>query len=294
MLNVKTRFAKISDMPRRPPRRASLTVTALAEGWLAGLRSDNTRTAYSADLRRFVAWCTDRNVDPLRVNARELRRYRASIERSGVSSSTTARRLSVVASFGAYVTARGAGEFAQVDRPQVTRARTVSTLGDAEAEALLRAADGLDARAGVLIRLLMLDGLKVGEATASDAADVSGRPPALTLAVAGRSVRLHPDTGALVHAYLGRRRSGPLLLSEGRARRSDRLSRFSVDYLVKEVVAAAGLSGPVSGNTLRRRYVVAAYADGVPLDAIRKGAGHADVRTTRRYLDAQQREHRSQ
>jgi site-specific recombinase XerD len=263
-------------------------MAALVDEWLAGLRSVNTRAAYASDLRRFIAWCAEHDLDPLRIDARQLRRYRASIERSGVSSSTTARRLSVVTSFGAYATARGAAHgFAEVARPQVTPARAVSTLGDADAAALLRAADGLDARAGILIRLLMLDGLKVGEATASDAADVSGRPPTLVLALDQRSVRLHPATSALLHAYLGRRRSGPLLLSEGRARRSDRLSRFGVDYLVKEAATAAGLTGPVSGNTLRRRYVVAAYADGVPLEAIRLGAGHADVRTTRRYLEAE-------
>src|SRR4051794_4926242 len=190
-------------------------LAGLVDEWLAGLRSTNTRAAYSADLRRFVAWCEAHDLDPLRLDGRELRRYRASIERSGVSSSTTARRLSVVASFGAYASARGAAaEFAEVARPQVTSTRATATLGDAEAESLLHAADGLDARAGVLIRLLMLDGLKVGEATASDAADVTGRPPALVLGVGRRTVALHPDTGALLHAYLGRRREGPLLLSE--------------------------------------------------------------------------------
>jgi len=263
------------------------SITALVDEWLAGLRSVNTRAAYSADLRRFVAWCDAHHLDPLRLNARELRRYRASIERSGASSSTTARRLSAVASFGGYASTRGAAEFAEVDRPQVTSTRAVATLDDAEADALLRAADGLDARAGVLIRLLMLDGLKVGEATASDAADVSGRVPKLTLAVGRRSVRLHPDPSVLLRRYLGARREGPLLLSAGRARRSDRLSRFGIDYLVKEVATAAGLTSSVSGNTLRRRYVVVAHANGVPLDAIRRGVGHADVRTTRRYLEAE-------
>ena len=46
-----------------------------------------------------------------------------------------------------------------------------------------------------------------------------------------------------------------------------------------------GLDQAVSGNTLRRRYVMAADADGTDLDRIRRNAGHADRRTTRRYLD---------
>jgi hypothetical protein len=40
----------------------------------------------------------------------------------------------------------------------------------------------------------------------------------------------------------------------------------------------------VSGNTLRRRFVLAAFADGTSLDDIRQNTGHANARTTRRYL----------
>jgi site-specific recombinase XerD len=76
-----------------------------------------------------------------------------------------------------------------------------------------------------------------------------------------------------------------LLLSERRGRVPGRLTRFGVDYLVKQVAQAAGLDQAVSGNTLRRRYVMAAHAGGTDLDRIRLNVGHADRRTTRRYLD---------
>jgi integrase/recombinase XerD len=269
----------------RVPGRTAPTVDALVADWLTSLRSANTRAAYASDFRGFADWCAAQGIAPLRVDGSELRRYRAAVERSGMSSATTARRLSAVASFGAFAAERGVAEdFADVDRPTVTSTQTATALGDAGAAAMLRAADGIASRAGALVRLLMLDGLKVGEAVAADARDVSGRPPAMRLDVRGREIRLHPDTAAALHDYVARRRKGPLLLSEGRARRSDRLSRYGVDYLVKQVAQAAGLSGSVSGNTLRRHYVVAAHADGVAIDAIRARAGHADVRTTRRYL----------
>jgi site-specific recombinase XerD len=63
------------------------------------------------------------------------------------------------------------------------------------------------------------------------------------------------------------------------------LTRFGIDYLVKQAAHAAGIDQTVSGNTLRRRYVMAAHANGTDLDQIRESAGHADRRTTRRYLD---------
>jgi integrase len=136
--------------------------------------------------------------------------------------------------------------------------------------------------------MLMLDGCKVGEVIRADAADTRGRPPRMTLRLHDRNARtigLHEDTATAVRRYLGHRRDGALLLSERRGRPPGRLTRFGVDYLVKQVARAAGLDQPVSGNTLRRRYVVAAHAEGTDLDRIRHNAGHADRRTTRRYLD---------
>ena len=49
-------------------------------------------------------------------------------------------------------------------------------------------------------------------------------------------------------------------------------------------VLAAGIAQSVSSNVLRRRFVMAAHANGSDLDEIRHNAGHAQTRTTRRYL----------
>jgi integrase len=133
----------------------------------------------------------------------------------------------------------------------------------------------------------MLDGLKVSEAVAADAKHIKGKPPRVSLTIhtgMPRVVELHPDTVHLLTAYLGKRRSGPILLSEHRARTNEPLTRFGVDYIVKQAAETAGIAGPVSANTLRRRFVMNAHSDGQHLDGIRADAGHADVRTTRRYL----------
>ena len=59
-----------------------------------------------------------------------------------------------------------------------------------------------------------------------------------------------------------------------------------VDYVVKQAAETAGIAGSVSANALRRRFVMAAHERGEDLDGIRDRVGHADVRTTRRYLDS--------
>jgi site-specific recombinase XerD len=62
------------------------------------------------------------------------------------------------------------------------------------------------------------------------------------------------------------------------------LTRFGIDYLVKEAAREAALPKAVSGNVLRRRYVLAEHARGTTLSEIQRSTGHADERTTRRYL----------
>jgi site-specific recombinase XerD len=64
------------------------------------------------------------------------------------------------------------------------------------------------------------------------------------------------------------------------------LTRFGVDYLVKQVAEDARIGRTVNGNALRRRYVVAAVAAGADVESVSRHVGHADPRTTRRHLDA--------
>ena len=62
------------------------------------------------------------------------------------------------------------------------------------------------------------------------------------------------------------------------------LTRFGVDYIIKQTAETAGIAGTISGNTLRRRFVVAAHERGEDLDTIRDSVGHTNARTTRRYI----------
>jgi site-specific recombinase XerD len=293
MLTVKGHSEHYLVMVRMPGDPGTSDVTLAVAGFLAACRSSNTRDAYRADLDHLAAWCQDRGtLNLLTIDAADVARYRTECELAGASAATVARRLSAITSFGAYAAANGADSAItagdEIERPTLESSSTAELLTDVDADALLDAADRISRRSAVLIRLLMLDGLKVGEVIRAGAADVRGRPPRMTLSLHDRNARkigLHADTATAVRRYLGGRRDGPLLLSERRGRPAERLTRFGVDYLVKQVADAAGLDQAVSGNTLRRRYVMAAHADGTDLDRIRRNAGHADRRTTRRYLD---------
>src|SRR4051794_18381034 len=294
MLTVKRVSGHYPAMVRMPADRGPANVTMAIAAFLEECRSSNTRDAYRADLGHLAAWCRDSGtLNLLTVDAAAVARYRTECELAGASAATVARRLSAIRSFGAYAVASGTasalGAETEIERPTLESSSTAELLTDVDADALLAASDRISRRSAVLIRLLMLDGLKVGEVIRADASDVRGRPPRMTLRLRdgrnARTISLHPDTATTVPRYLGRRRDGPLLVSERRGRRPGRLTRFGVDYLVKQVTRAAGLDQTVSGNTLRRRYVMAAHAEGTDIDRIRRKAGHADPRTTRRYLD---------
>lgn len=261
---------------------------AVVAAWLKQYASAQTRSAYRTDVDHFGAWARSEQVNPFAVSPDELRRYRAACENRGAAPATVARRLSAIASFGAFAHAQGAGLPApRIERPALAPSSTTEPLNDDQAAALVAAADRMNRRSGVLVRLLMLDGLKASEAVIADACDLQGRPPRLTLTVRTRMQRvieLHPDTARLLAAYLGQRRNGPMLLSDHRARVTERLTRYGVDYIVKQAADAAHITGAVSANTLRRRFLMHAHDRGDHIDGIRSSAGHADARTTRRYF----------
>src|SRR3954467_13547024 len=248
-------------------------LTTGIDAWLRSCRAESTRSAYRGDLASFVEWCRRANADPLDFSPEELERYRDDLYAAGSSPATVARRLSAIASFGNHVREGGSAPFPDVVRPVAARSSSAVVLDDDQARALLDAADRLDVRSSVLMRLLMLDGLKVSEAAAADADALSGAR-AMTLQLETRAVRLHQGTVAAIRSYLGPRRSGPLLLSNKRGRTTDRLTRFGINYLVKEAAEAASLPSTVSGNVLRRRYVVAAHTRGTDIEEIRRNAGH--------------------
>ncbi len=276
-------------MARQPPPDDDTVLQRVVDAWLEQYASPHTRVAYRADLGHFSHWARTEHVDPFALAEEELRRYRASCEADGAGPSTVARRLSAIASFGAFSHEQGTGLVApRIERPALPTSSTTESLSDTDAAALLAAADEMNPRSAVLVRLLMLEGLKAGEAITADARDVEGKPPHVTLTLRTRMhqvIELHPDTAELLTLYLGKRRRGPLLLSEHRARVTEPLTRFGVDYIVKQAAEVAGIPGPISANTLRRRFVMNADDRGLDLDGIRSRAGHADPRTTRRYLE---------
>jgi integrase/recombinase XerD len=264
----------------------------LVDLWLASYGSENTRAAYGGDLWAFSRWCEDHGRLTLRATTADLAQYLAWSQESGASASTLARRRSSLGSFFDFAGESDSGRHnpAALDATSSSQsASPTAVLADRDAEALLRASDRLGPKPAALVRLLMLDGLRLGEVLAADVADFRHKTTQPALVVPRRdrrrTVGLSLPTVRRLRHYLGRRNRGPLLLSDTPGRHGARLSRFGADYLLKQAAQTARLDTAISANTLRRRYVAAASKAGIHIDDIRDHVGHRDVRTTRRYLE---------
>ena len=141
-------------------------------GWLLGFASANTRRAYSTDLDRWLAFCAHNNLDPLTTRRAHLDGWARTLEASGLSARTVARRLASVSSFFAYLVAEevvGHSPAEHVRRPKVPDRGETPGLNRDELRRLLRAAEMHgSARAIALLTLLATTGLRINEALSRD------------------------------------------------------------------------------------------------------------------------------
>lgn len=166
------------------------------------------------------------------------------------------------------------------------RRHVVST---AAVDAYLAMAAALDPRLHALVSLIVLDGVKLGEAPALDTDDITGRPPKTTVTIRHssktRAVALSDSTARAVRRCVAKRRDQPLFTSGRRARTHppNRLSRFGADHLIRHLRRSN--DERVTANELRRFYITSNHRSGATIDELRDNARLADTRSIARYLD---------
>src|SRR5690349_14719879 len=270
----------------------------VTEAWLANRRlSAHTRDAYRRDVAEWLAWCAQRDVDPLRASFLDVNAYARGLEARPLAPATVARKLSGLSSwydFLAKLRAVDANPVGGADRPSVSRDHSATVgLTAEEVDALLGAAA---VRHRVAVALLAGLGLRVGELVGLDVSDVGTERGHRSVRFTGKGGRprrraLTPYAAAALDAYLEQRAraegtsadrlDGPLLVSATGAR----LDRHAIFRLVRRLARDAGIGGwaRLSPHSLRHAFATSARAEGVPLEDVQDAMGHADPRTTRRY-----------
>jgi site-specific recombinase XerD len=297
-------------------------VTRLVLGWLAGKRSEHTRTAYARDLgiiprRRagqapsWLAWCRTAGVHPVTgVTGMHVAVYARQLASADLSPASAARKLAAVAGWYAWLERRGhigASPAVGIARPRRPPAQPATPgLTPDQALSLVRAADTAPgaqrARTAALVAVLLFTGARVSEVIGADIADLGTERGRRVLRVTRgdgqrRSLTLPAPAAARIDAYLAER-DGPG--SPARRRRNSaepralfatasgqRLFAADVWRIVRRLAARAGLPDELArrlGPEAMRHSFATLYLDaGGSLDDLQQVMGHTDPRTTRRY-----------
>lgn len=253
-------------------------------------RELNGRTPYNvrATLSLFVRHLDDPAVGD--VSAVDVESWKASMP--GCQASTVASRLGTLRSFARWVRASGLGDdfCAGVKSPRRPRGVVRSLLADDVAQLLAVAPD---ARARLIVLLMVQEGLRRAEVASLEVADLDLMAHAMVVTGKGghqRILWLTEQVAGAVREYLAVDgvRAGPLIRS--RVNPHLGVSPDRIGTLLREWLNAAGVkSRPrdgVSAHALRHTMATDMVEAGVPLPTVQAALGHASLATTGIYTRA--------
>jgi integrase/recombinase XerD len=274
------------------------------EGFLALLaarRAPRTVDAYRRDLTALAAWL---GRPPGTATTDDLERHLAELRVAGRAGSTVARRAAAIRGFFRHLVLLGAradNPAAELSLPRRTR-RLPRTLSPAEAERLVEAAVGTDARAlrdRALAELLYGAGLRVTEAVSLDAVAVDLDARLVRCTGKGGKERVVPIGRRCAEAlrrYLSRgrpfldRRHRPELFLNARG---GPLTRAGAFLVLRRLAARAGLEPErVHPHLLRHSFATHLLEGGADLRSVQEMLGHADLSTTELYTHVSDRRRR--
>lgn len=276
------------------------SIQQLVWAWLLHQRSEHTSAAYGRDMREWLAFCNERDLDPLTVTRGHGDAYGRWLEQvRRLSARSAARKLASVSSWYAYLVEEStidANKFGGASRPETNRdeSKTVG-LTESEARAMVRAAatdhGRQRLRTAAIIGLMIALGPRVAEVVSLTTGSLGYERGMRTVRIVGkgktiRTRQVPPDAGGAIDAYLAVRGDspGPLFLTaSGKAMRTG-----DVFDLVKRIARQAGLFMPerVHPHTLRHTFATLAVERGASPSHVQHALGHKSLKTTQIYLHA--------
>lgn len=296
-----------------PSTAVHKTADAFLDAYLrelsAGNRSAYTIRNYRNDIGGFLAWCAERELEPLRTTRSLFREYLTELKEGGMVPASITRRTSTVHGFYKYLLQEHATErdllygVALPKRPKLLP----KVLDPAVLDALLNQPDpatpaGLRDRAmfellyGGGLRISELVSLNIGQVDLGDgSAIIHGKgskervvlfgEPAMQAVerylAEGRSGLIH-DSGAPLARSVGS--EGALFLN----RFGGRLTARSVQSLIKSHAMKAGIAVSVHPHLLRHSFATHLLDGGADLRIVQDLLGHSSANTTQIYTHVSQ------
>ena len=266
-----------------------LVLRAAVSAYLGRYRGE-TRLHTESDLRVFLCWCTDQDLDPLAAVRVDIERYLRWLQDVRCyQPSTVSRRLSVVVGFYRVCVIDQLLPHSPADyvrRPTVPAESPTLGLGHLQFEALITTARlSTNINDFALVALLGLLGLRIFEACGSNIADLGEEHGHRVLRVRGKGgkvvlVPLPPAVARAIDRAVDDRIDGPILHNT----LGVRMDRHAATRRLKHLAASAGIRMPrMHPHMLRHTFVTTMLDAGVSLRDVQIAARHADPRTTMRY-----------
>jgi integrase/recombinase XerC len=253
---------------------------------------------YLADMRGVARWCAEsgQGCSLLNLTADDVRAYCRYLRGGrGLSPATANRHLQAIRKFCGFarqadlMESNPAADVRPIQPPPISR----RALDADEIACLLEAAQAgrpsLVKRDYAIIQLLLQTGIKVGELTELQLADIELTDSRGTLAVKGNGSNSHRriPLKALVcqslQEYLQVRPPSPVVKHLFLSQEGNSISARTVQRLVNVYTRAAGLTG-VSAHTLRYTFATSMLEEIGDVATVANLLGHRSVETTLRYI----------
>lgn len=264
--------------------------------WLEQGLAKNSLDAYRRDMKLFARWLEVKRPERglLSVGGDDIAAYFA--ERHAETKPSSAnRRLSVLKRF--YQLALRQNRIPADPCLQMASARQptrmVSTLTEAQVEALLEAPDvstPLGLRERTMLELMYASGLRVSELVTLKLVELSLNDGVLRTTGKGSKTRLVPF-GAQARQWLDRYlKDGRGIILNGQiddalfvTGRGAPMTRQMFWVIIKKHAAKADIKGPLSPHTLRHAFATHLLNHGADLRVVQLLLGHSDISTTQIY-----------
>lgn len=267
----------------------------------------NTLAAYERDLGGYAAFLGSQGADLRTARPEHIRNYLASLVSEGLTSSSSARKLSALRQFHNFLYGEGIvkeNPATAIDAPRLKRPLPKVMTEEDVTRLLATASERIDRLEGkvllkafrlhCLLELLYATGLRVSELVALKKQAVAKSAQFIMVKGKGGRERLVPvsrKAAEAASAYLAARAQasdadGPWLFPSHGA--GGHLTRQHFALELKSLAAEAGLAPEqVSPHVLRHAFASHLLAGGADLRAVQQMLGHADIATTQIYTHVQ-------
>lgn len=261
--------------------------------WLEYGLSENTRLAYASDLRLFANWLSSKSLSD--ADSADINRFFKIRQEQGITKRSTARLLSTLKRFYAYLQREGCiviDPCELISSPRLS-GQLPDVLTEADVEALLAAPDinhALGLRDRTMLELLYASGLRVSELVSLQFMQINFRQGCLRVTGKGDKERLIP-IGEVAIAWVQRylQDSRPFILLNQQTdylfvtNRGTAMTRQAFWHIIKRYAVQATIKKHLSPHTLRHAFATHLINHGADLRVVQLLLGHSNLSTTQIY-----------